>query len=81
MNDRPLSPSPSHLVISDHEFRNRSAPPGRMPVAGPKTNDHRGGSDWTPIGAGTPAAVAGQAERDFRRERPDIQARREAKGK
>jgi hypothetical protein len=62
--------------LSDSEIVKRSAPGGRMPVAGPKKTDNRGGSDWSGISDGSPNAVAGQAERDFRRERPDLASKR-----
>jgi hypothetical protein len=82
MNDRPLTPTPSQLVVSDHEFVNRAAPPGRLPVKGGlKPNDHRGGNDWQGLHAGSPAAIAAAQERHDVRAKPDLVAKRERRGK
>lgn len=82
MNDRPLSPSPSQLVVSDHEAVNRAASGGRLPVMGGlKPNDPRGGNDWQGLHAGSPATIAAKAEREHTRARPDLVAKRDAKGK
>jgi hypothetical protein len=81
MNDRPLSPSPSHLVVSDSEFAKRSAPGGRLPAGALAPKDHRGGNDWQGTGSGSPNAIAAERERQMRRERPDLVAKRAAKGK
>jgi hypothetical protein len=78
--DRNATPSKSSIVLSDSEFAKRAAP-GRLAAGVLKTNDHRGGSDWTPVGSGSPAAIAGQAEHEIRRARPDLVAKRASKGK
>jgi hypothetical protein len=78
--DRNQTPSKTSIVLSDHEFTKRAAPGGRLPVTGAKNNAY-GDAGYTPIADGSPAAVAGRAEREHTRERPDLVARRAAKGK
>jgi len=68
-------------ALHDSEIAKRAAPGGRVPVGGLKASDHRGGSSWTSVADGSPSAVAGQQERDFRRDRPDLVAKRAGKGK
>jgi hypothetical protein len=68
------------IFLSDEELARRSAPGGRLPLKGAKSNAY-GDKSWTPIHAGSPAAVQAAAERKFARERPDLQARREKAGK
>jgi hypothetical protein len=77
--DRNQTPSKTSIVLSDHEFAKRAAPGGRMPTATPSNT--YGDAKYTPIGDGSPAAVAGEAERQIRRDRSKLVARREAKGK
>jgi hypothetical protein len=67
--------------LSDAEIEKRAFPGGLMPSSGLKPADNRNGNGWQNISAGSPAAVAGAAERQFRHERPDVAARRMAKGK
>jgi hypothetical protein len=62
--------------LLESEIARRSAP-GRLPSTLAKS-DPRGGSRYTQIGSGSPAAVAGQAEHEHRRARPDIVAKRQA---
>jgi hypothetical protein len=76
--DRNQMPSKTSIVLSDEEFARRASP-GRLPVKGAKDVGDRSGK-WTPIGSGSQAAIAGQAEHD-RREKPELVAKREAKGK
>jgi hypothetical protein len=72
--------SDKRVFLSDSELAKRSAPGGRTPVATAKSTV-TGDPGWTGIGDATPATAAGSAERQFRRERPDIVAARAAKGK
>jgi hypothetical protein len=62
--------------LHDHEIARRQAP-GRLPSTLAKS-DPRGDARYTQIGPGSPAAVAGQAEHEHRRARPDIVAKRQA---
>jgi hypothetical protein len=67
------------IFLSDSEIAKRSAP-GRLTravVSGAVDGD----KGWTPIGPGSAAAIAGQKEHEFRRARPDLVAKRAAKGK
>lgn len=66
--------------LRDHEIVNRAAPGGRLP-SGLISNDPRGDAKYTQIGPGSPAAAAGEAEHRFRRERPDLVAKRQRGGK
>jgi hypothetical protein len=68
------------IFLSDQEIAKRAAPGGRLPAAGAQ-NPVAGDAAWTPIGDGSPAAIAARAEREHTRERPDLVARRLAKGK
>jgi hypothetical protein len=68
------------VFLSDSEVMKRAAPGGRLPVASAKNNAY-GDKAYTPIGNGTPSAVAAEAERHFVRERPDLVARRMREGK
>jgi hypothetical protein len=77
--DRNQTPTKTSIVLSDHEFAARAAP-GRLPVKGAK-NTVAGDPKYTPIGSGSPAAIAGQSEHEIRRAKPELVARREAKGK
>jgi hypothetical protein len=79
--DRPQTPTKSRIEVSDSELLKRAAPGGRVPAGALQPRDHRGGGEWQNISDGSPNAMAGQAERDYRRERPDVAARRAAKGK
>ena len=79
MNDRPMSPTKSSLVVGDEEFAKRQNP-GRL-TKGVTSADAAGAKGWTPIGSGSQAAVAGQAEHEARRAKPDLAQRRLAKGK
>jgi hypothetical protein len=65
--------------LSNSEVAKRQAP-GRLTRA-VTSGDVRGAPGWTPVGSGSPAAIAGQGEHEFRRARPDLVARRAAKGK
>jgi hypothetical protein len=80
MADRNLMPSKSSIVLSDSEFAKRAAPGGRLPVKGAKNNPY-GDSAYTSLADGTPAAAAARAEREHTRDKPDLAARRLAKGK
>jgi hypothetical protein len=71
--------SNKRVFLSDSEIAKRSAP-GNLPVKGAVSNAY-GDAKWTPSGSGSPAAVAGRAEREDTRERPDLVAKRAAKGK
>jgi hypothetical protein len=77
--DRNAYPSKTSIALSDSECAKRAAP-GRLPVKG-ATATVAGDAKYTPIGSGSPAAIAGQAEHEIRRARPDLVARRLAKGK
>jgi hypothetical protein len=77
--DRNATPSKSSIVLSDSEFAKRAAP-GRLPVKGAKDIGDRTGQ-WTPIGSGSKAAIAGQAEHEMRRAKPELVAKRERAGK
>ena len=79
MGDRNQTPTKSSIVLSDSEFANRSAP-GRLPVNGAKATV-AGDKAWTPVGSGTPAATAGQVEHELTRAKPELVARRQARGK
>jgi hypothetical protein len=79
--DHDATPSKSSLVLSDHEIVNRAAPGGRLPSGALKANDARGGGDWTPLVAGSPNAIAATVEHHNVRARPDLVAKRAAKGK
>jgi hypothetical protein len=76
--DRDLSQK--RTFLSDSELAKRAAPGGRLPVATAKNNAY-GDKAYTPIGHATPAAIAAKAEREHTRERPDLVARRQARGK
>jgi hypothetical protein len=78
--DRNLTPTKSSIALSSSEVAKRTAPGGRLPVKGAK-NAPFGDRGWTPIGDATPAAIAGRAEREHARERPDLVQARAAKGK
>jgi hypothetical protein len=78
--DRPLTPTKTSIVLSDHEFAKRAAPGGRLPVKG-AANNALGDAKYTPIGDGSPAAVAGEAERHETRAKPELAAKRERRGK
>jgi hypothetical protein len=78
--DRNQTPTKSSIQLSDSELVKRSAPGGRLPIATTKDNA-LGDKGWTSISEGSPSAVAGRAEREHTRERPDLVARRAAKGK
>jgi hypothetical protein len=79
MNDRPLTPSSTSIVLPQHEFDKRAAPGGRMPTDTKDVGDRTG--KWNSIADGSPNAVAGEAERQVRRNRPELAAKRMAKGK
>jgi hypothetical protein len=67
------------IFLADEEFAKRSAP-GRLTNAvasGTVTGDPK----YQPIGSGSSAAVAGQAEHEIRRSKPELVARRERGGK
>jgi hypothetical protein len=71
--------SSKRIILSDSEIAKRRAP-GRLTRAvapGAVTGD----AGYTPIGSGSAAAVAGQAEHEARRAKPELVAKREAKGK
>lgn len=68
------------IVLSPEEFAKRAAPGGRMPVKS-ATATPAGDPGWTPIGDGTPAAIAAAQERHETRAKPALVAKRAAKGK
>ena len=68
------------LYLTPEEIARREAPAG-MPVKGATATPGRGDKQYTPIHAGSAAAVAAAAERKFARERPDLVAKREKAGK
>jgi hypothetical protein len=74
-----MSPTRSSLQVSDHELKARLAPGGRMPTA--TKSNALGDKGWTSVADGSPSAVAGEAERQVRRDRPELVAKRAAKGK
>jgi hypothetical protein len=78
--DRNQTPSKTAIQLSDSEFAKRAAPGGRLPVKGAADNTY-GDKGWTSIAESSPAAVAGEAERQVRRDRPEIVAKRASKGK
>ena len=77
--DRPLTPTKTQIQVSGHELRARSAPGGRMPT-GTASNTY-GDAKYTPIHDASPAAIAAEQERQVRRERPELAAKRERAGK
>jgi fructose-specific component phosphotransferase system IIB-like protein len=77
--DRNSAAGGKRIILSDAEIAKR-APGGRLPLASAKSNA-LGENGWTSVTDGSPAAVAGEAERQVRRERPDLVARRQARGK
>jgi hypothetical protein len=72
--------SNKRVFLSDSEIARRAAPGGRLPVKGAKSTV-TGDPQWTQIGDASRAAIAAAQERHDTRERPDIVARRAAKGK
>jgi hypothetical protein len=68
------------IILSDSEFAKRAAPGGRLPLKGAKNNAY-GDKAYTPIGDGSPAATAADAERQVRRERPELVDKRQREGK
>jgi hypothetical protein len=80
MADRNATPSPTSLVLSSEEAAKRAAP-GRLPSSLAKANPNGDGPKYTQIGSGSPAAARGQVEHELRRARPDLVAKRAAKGK
>jgi hypothetical protein len=66
------------IILSDSELAKRSAP-GRLPVKG-ATNTVDGDKQYTPIGSGSPAAMAGQAEHEAKRAKPELVQRRQREG-
>jgi hypothetical protein len=68
------------VFLSDSELAKRSAP-GRLPVRGAKAAPGRGDAKYMQIGSGSPAAMAGQAEHEARRAKPELVAKRERAGK
>jgi hypothetical protein len=78
MDDR--NSGSKRIILSNSEFQKRASPGGRLPLTTAK-NTVTGDKAWTPIHSGTPSAVAAEAERQVRRERPDVVARREKAGK
>jgi hypothetical protein len=77
--DRNAYPSKTTIALSDSEFQKRAAP-GRLPAKG-ATATVDGDKGWTPIGSGSKAAIAGQAEHEMRRAKPELVAKRERAGK
>jgi hypothetical protein len=67
--------------LGEPEIMNRAAPGGRLPRGALKANDSRGGGDWTPLVAGSANAVAATVEHHDVRARPDLVAKRLARGK
>ena len=78
--DRNQTPSKSSIVLSDSEVAKRAAPGGRLPVATAKNNAY-GDSACTPIHDASPAAAAAAQERHDARAKPELVAKRAAKGK
>jgi hypothetical protein len=78
--DRNQTPSKSSIVLSDSEVAKRAAPGGRLPVATAKNNAY-GDKAYTPIHDASASAVAAKAERKDARGKPELIAKREAKGK
>jgi hypothetical protein len=68
------------IILSDSEFEKRAAPGGRLPLATAK-NNALGDPGWKSISEGSPAAVAAEAERQVRREKPELVAKRQREGK
>jgi hypothetical protein len=77
--DRNQMPSKTSMVLTDHEFQKRAAPGGRMPTDTKSVGDRSG--KWSSVADGSPNAVAGEAERQGRRDRPELAAKRMARGK
>jgi hypothetical protein len=77
--DRNQTPSKSSIVLSTEEAARRAAP-GRL-TKGVTSADPSGAKGWTPVGSGSKAAMAGQAEHEMRRAKPDLVAKRERAGK
>jgi hypothetical protein len=80
MNSRPMTPTRGSIQLSDHEVMNRAAPGGRLPIRGAKSTVD-GDKAWTPIHDGSPAAAAAAQERHEARAKPELVAKRQAKGK
>jgi hypothetical protein len=72
--------SSKRIFLSASEINKRAAPGGRLPLATTK-NNALGDPKYTSITDGSPAATAAEAERQVRREKPELVAKREAKGK
>jgi hypothetical protein len=68
------------VFLTDSEIAKRAAPGGRLAVKGAKNNAY-GDAKYTPIGDGSPAAVAGDPERQVRRDKPELAAKRAREGK
>jgi hypothetical protein len=70
------------IALHDSELIKRSAPGGRLPVQGAK-NAPAGGGDraWTPLHAGSAAAIATANERHDVRHKPALAAQRMRGGK
>jgi hypothetical protein len=66
-------------ILSDSEVQKRAAPGGRLVLL--RSSDPRGDSQYRQIGSGSQAAADGQALHEFKRARPDIEARRQREGK
>jgi hypothetical protein len=66
--------------LHDHEIAKRAAPGGRLPVKGAKSTADRS-APWTPIGDGSPAAIAAANERHDARAKSDLVAKRQRGGK
>jgi hypothetical protein len=79
MTNRPMSYKREYL--GEPEIVQRAAPGGRLPSNALKATDARGGGDWLPLQAGSPNAIAATVEHHNVRARPDLVAKRAAKGK
>ena len=68
------------VYLSDSELAKRAAP-GRLPVKSATATPGRGDAKYTPVGAATPSAIAGQKEHELTRAKPDLVAKRQRDGK
>jgi hypothetical protein len=67
------------IYLADSEVSQRAAP-GRLTRA-VASGAVAGDKAYVPIGSGSPAAIAGQAEHEARRAKPELVAKRAKEGK
>jgi hypothetical protein len=76
----PVGRTEKGVALSDHEIAARIAAGGRLPL---KTahNTVAGDAKYTPIGDGSPAAMAAAQERHEARHKPALAAKRQREGR